>query len=130
MTRKQITPDWPSAGRARIAQAVRAGDFVYTSGQVAYDRNGNVVGKGDMKAQARQTFANIRELLALAGASMDDVVKITAFVVDMSKYADYSAARAEAFPGNVPASSTVSTPRLVNPDLLVEVEAVAYKPVP
>ena len=130
MTRKQIVPDWPSAGRARIAQAVRAGDFVYTSGQVAYDRNGNVVGKGDMKAQARQTFANIRELLALAGASMDDVVKITAFVVDMSKYADYSAARAEAFPGNVPASSTVSTPRLVNPDLLVEVEAVAYKPVP
>ncbi len=130
MTRKQITPDWPSAGRARIAQAVRAGDFVYTSGQVAYDRNGNVVGKGDMKAQARQTFANIRELLALAGASMDDVVKITAFVVDMSKYADYSAARAEAFPGNVPASSTVSTPRLVNPDLLVEVEAVAYKPAP
>ena len=82
-----------------------------------------------MKAQARQTFANIKELLALAGASMDDVVKITAFVVDMSKYADYSAARAEAFPGNVPASSTVSTPRLVNPDLLVEVEAVAYKPV-
>ena len=129
MTRKQITPDWPSAGRARIAQAVRAGDFVYTSGQVAYDRNGNVVGMGDMKAQARQTFANIRELLALAGASMDDVVKITAFVVDMSKYADYSAARAEAFSGNVPASSTVSTPRLVNPDLLVEVEAVAYKPV-
>jgi enamine deaminase RidA (YjgF/YER057c/UK114 family) len=48
LTRKQITPDWPSAGRARIAQAVRAGDFVYTSGQVAYDRNGNVVGKGDM----------------------------------------------------------------------------------
>jgi enamine deaminase RidA (YjgF/YER057c/UK114 family) len=53
---------------------------------------------------------------------------VRAFVVDMSKYAEYSAARTEAFPGNVPASSTVTTPRLVNPDLLVEVEAVAYKP--
>jgi enamine deaminase RidA (YjgF/YER057c/UK114 family) len=126
--RRQIVPDWPSAKRVRIAQAVRAGDFIYTSGQVAYDRDGNVVGKGDMKAQARQTFANIRDLLALEGATMDDVVKITAFVVDMSRYAAYSEARAEAFPGNVPASSTVSTPRLVNPDLLVEVEAVAYRP--
>ena len=126
--RRQIVPDWPSAKRVWIAQAVRAGDFIYTSGQVAYDRDGNVVGKGDMKAQARQTFANIRDLLALEGATMDDVVKITAFVVDMSRYAAYSEARAEAFPGNVPASSTVSTPRLVNPDLLVEVEAVAYRP--
>lgn len=127
--RKQIIPDWPSAKRVRIAQAVRAGDFIYTSGQVAYDHDGNIVGKGDMKAQAKQTFANIRDVLALAGATMDDVVKITAFVVDMSKYGEYSAARTEAFPGNLPASSTVSTPRLVNPDLLVEVEAVAYRPV-
>jgi len=126
--RQNFRPDWPSARRVRISQAVRIGDLVYTSGQVAYDRDGNIVGRGDMSAQSRQVFANIRDVLALAGASMDDVFKITAFITDMSKYADYSAARSEAFPNDPPASSTVSTPRLVNPELLVEVEAIAYRP--
>ncbi|MBM3959768.1 MAG: RidA family protein [SAR202 cluster bacterium] len=128
MPRQNFRPDWPSARRVRISQAVRIGDLVYTSGQVAYDRDGNIVGRGDMSAQSRQVFANIRDVLALAGASMDDVFKITAFITDMSKYADYSAARSEAFPNDPPASSTVSTPRLVNPELLVEVEAIAYRP--
>ncbi len=70
-------------------------------------------------------FENVRAVLGEAGASLDDVVKITAFITDMSRYADYAAARAEAFPNNIPASATVATPSLVNPDLLVEVEAVA-----
>lgn len=128
MPRQNFRPDWPSARRVRISQAVRIGDLVYTSGQVAYDRDGNIVGRGDMSAESCQVFANIRDVLALAGASMDDVFKITAFITDMSKYADYSAARSEAFPNDPPASSTVSTPRLVNPELLVEVEAIAYRP--
>ncbi len=70
-------------------------------------------------------FENVRAVLGEAGASLDDVVKITAFITDMSRYADYAAARAEVFPNNIPASATVATPSLVNPDLLVEVEAVA-----
>ena len=98
---------------------------MYTSGQVALDPEGNLVGKDDMGAQARQVFENIRAVLAEAGGSMDDVVKITSFITDMSQYADFAAARTEAFPSNIPASSTVATPELVNPDLLVEVEAVA-----
>ena len=123
--RKKLSPDWPWAKSHRIAQGVQVGDTVYTSGQIAMDPEGNVVGKGDLGAQARQVFDNIRAVLAEAGATMDDVVKITAFITDMSQYADYSAARAEAFSNNVPASSTVSCPVLVSPDLLVEVEAVA-----
>ena len=98
---------------------------MYTSGQVALDPEGNLVGKDDMGAQARQVFENIRAVLAEAGGSMDDVVKITSFITDMSQYADFAAARTEAFPNDIPASSTVATPELVNPDLLVEVEAVA-----
>ena len=69
--------------------------------------------------------SSISEALAEAGATMDDVVKILAFITDMSKYADYAAARSEAFPNNLPASSSVATPGLVDSNLLVEVEAVA-----
>ena len=123
--RVEINPDWPWAKDFRIAQGVKVGDTVYVSGQVGFDREGHVVGGNDMKAQAKQTFENIEAVLAEAGATMEDVVKILAFITDMDKYPDYAAARSEAFPRNIPASATVSTPVLVNPDLLVEVEAIA-----
>ena len=123
--RTQLNPDWPWARNFRISQGVRVGDTVYVSGQVALDPQGDLVGGDDMTAQARQVFANIREVLAEAGAAMDDVVKIVAFITDMSQYAGYAAARVEAFPNNIPASSTVGVAQLVNPDLLVEVEAIA-----
>ena len=123
--RTQLNPDWPWARNFRISQGVRVGDTVYVSGQVALDPQGDLIGGDDMMAQARQVFANIREVLAEAGATMDDVVKITAFITDMSQYAGYAAARVEAFPYNIPASSTVGVAQLVNPDLLVEVEAIA-----
>ena len=123
--RIELNPDWPWAKEIRIAQGVQVGDTVYVSGQVGFDMEGNIVGGDDMKAQAQQVFENIRAVLAEAGATMDDVVKILAFLTDMSRYADYAAARAEAFPNTIPASATVATPGLVNPDLLVEVEAVA-----
>jgi enamine deaminase RidA (YjgF/YER057c/UK114 family) len=123
--RVEINPDWPWAKNYRISQAVRVGTTIYVSGQVAFDRDGKVVGGNNMGEQSRQVFANIREILSVAGASMDDVVKITAFLVDLSRYSEYSAARAEAFPNNIPASTAVSAPSLVMPDFLVEVEAVA-----
>jgi reactive intermediate/imine deaminase len=126
--RTQVNPDWPWARNFRISQAIKVGNTVYTSGQVAYDGSGNIVGQGDMKVQAAQVFKNIREVLAEAGASMDDVVKITAFITDMSQYSGYAEARTEAFPNNVPASSTVSVPVLVDSGLLVEVEAIAHIP--
>ena len=97
--RTELKPDWPWASNFSIAQGVKVGDEVFVSGQVALDRDGNVVGAGDMKAQTRQTFENIRTVLAEAGATMDDVVKILAFITDMSKYPDYAAVRAEAVSG-------------------------------
>jgi 2-iminobutanoate/2-iminopropanoate deaminase len=123
--RVQLIPDWPWAASAGIAQGVRSGDRIYVSGQVAFDRDGKLVGEGDMTAQTRQVFANIAAVLAEAGAGLNDVVKITAFITDMSQYRDYAAARAEAFPTVLPASATVTTPALVLPELLVEVEAIA-----
>ena len=101
------------------------GDTIYVSGQGPLDPEGQLVGEGDMTAQSRQVFANIRAVLAEAGATMDDVVKITSFITDTGRYAEYAAARAEAFPNQVPASSTVTVADLVLPGMLVEVEAIA-----
>ena len=123
--RAEINPYWPWAKNYRISQGVRVGQTIFVSGQVAFDPDGNVVGGDDMKAQSTQVFENIRAVLAEAGATMDDVVKITAFLTDLSRYSDYSAARAEAFPNNIPASTAVSAPALVMPYFLVEVEAIA-----
>ena len=123
--RIELNPPWPWVSQFRIAQGVQVGNSVYVSGQVAFDPEGNLVGGNDMGAQSRQVFVNIQAVLAEAGATMEDVVKITAFLTDMSRYAEYAAARTEAFPNNIPASATVATPTLVNGDLLVEVEAIA-----
>lgn len=123
--RKAHNPPWPWAEKFRISQAVQVGDTVYVSGQGPLDPQGNLVGEGDMAVQSRQVFANIRAVLAEAGATMDDVVKITSFITDTGRYAEYSAARAQAFPNHVPASSTVTVADLVLPGMLVEVEAIA-----
>ena len=123
--RKAHNPDWPWAEKFRISQAVQVGDTIYISGQGPLDPEGHIVGDDDMAAQSRQVFANLRAVLAEAGATMDEVVKITGFITDTSRYAEYSAARAEAFPDNIPASSTVTVADLVLPGMLVEVEAIA-----
>ena len=123
--RKAYNPAWPWIENFRISQAVQVGDTIYVSGQGPLDSEGQLVGAGDMAAQSRQVFANIRAVLAEAGATMDDVVKITSFITDTSRYAEYAAARAEAFPNQIPASSTVTVADLVLPGMLVEVEAIA-----
>ena len=123
--RKAHNPNWPWAEKFRISQAVQVGDTVHVSGQGPLDPQGNIVGNDDMSVQSQQVFANLRAVLAEAGATMDDVVKITGFITDTGRYAEYSAARAEDFPNNIPASSTVTVADLVLPGMLVEVEAIA-----
>ena len=79
----------------------------------------------DVYTQSGQVFKNIENLLAVAGATMADVIKINKFLTDMSQYGEFSKARNEAFPTGVPASASYSTLTLVLPSLLVEVEAIA-----
>jgi enamine deaminase RidA (YjgF/YER057c/UK114 family) len=104
------------------------GRTVYVAGQVALDVKGEVVGKGDLRAQARQVFENLRIALAGAGASYKDVVKWTTYVVNL-KADDLPVireARAEALKDATPPASTlVGVQALANPDFLIEVEAVA-----
>ena len=101
-------------------------DVVYVAGQVAWDKNGEVVGKGDLLAQSRQVFKNTKEVLGLAGASLNDVVRLTQYFVDMSDIGAYRQARREAMPGLACITTGVSgQPPLAHPDLLLEVEAMA-----
>lgn len=116
---------WTWADNLSHDIGIQVDDTIWVSGMVAFDPEGRIVGQGDMRAQADQVFANIAAVLAEAGATLDDVVKITAWLTDMSQYSGYNDARAAAFTSRLPASATVHSPQLVRDGLLVEVEAVA-----
>ena len=109
----------------RLAQAMRVDDTVYVGGQVAWDENGEVVGRGDLLAQSRQVFKNIKEVLELAGASLNDVVRLTMYFIDMSDIHAFRQTRREAMPGVTCLTTGVQVARLTQPDLLLEVEAMA-----
>lgn len=124
MARKTFYPN-PDMKPSGFSPATRASNTVYVSGQVAADAQGNVVGKGDARAQTEQCFKNIEAALTAAGASMDDLTKITCFLVNGDDYSAYASVRLSQFPQNGPASSTVMISALVSPDYLVEIEAIA-----
>ena len=129
---RQSTPEgaggWSVAdakGEIRFAQAIRIGNVIYLAGQVAWDENGEIVGKGDLLAQSRQVFKNIQEILELAGASLNDIVRLTQYFMDMSDIHAFRQARREAMPGVTCITTGVQVARLTQPDLLLEVEAMA-----
>ena len=124
-TKKLLNPDWPRASSADFAQGVQVGDAIFVSGQVAQAPDGSLVGEGDMEVQARQVFANIEEVLALGGATVNDICRITTYVTDMSDYAEYARVRKEIFPNADIASATVSGVALVRAGFLIEIEATA-----
>jgi enamine deaminase RidA (YjgF/YER057c/UK114 family) len=114
-------------GYSHIA-IVPAGRQLHISGQVALDAAGNVVGKGDIGAQAEQVFANLKIALAAGGADFSKVFKLVTYVVNLTpdKLPPVRAARAKYFgDGPYPASTLVGVTALVNPDLLLEVEVIA-----
>jgi enamine deaminase RidA (YjgF/YER057c/UK114 family) len=92
------------------------------------DGSGKLVGAGDCEGQSRQVMANIRAIVETAGATMQDVVKITCYLINGADYPAYSKVRSETFPSDPPASTTVMVAALVRPELLVEVEAVVHVP--
>jgi len=108
-----------------------AAGFVFVSGQVGYDRDGIVVGKGDMRAQAEQVFASLAHNLKAAGARWSDVVKMNGYMVGMNPEAvnQYREVRSRFLdPAAMPASTLVGVERLVHDDLLLEVEVIAALP--
>jgi enamine deaminase RidA (YjgF/YER057c/UK114 family) len=119
-------PDGVAPAAAYTHVVLGTGRFVAISGQLALDEAGELVGEGDPAAQARQVFENLRRCLAAAGATFDDVVKLTFFVTDMAHMPAVRAARAEHIPDDrLPAASAVQVVSLVRPEFLMEIEAFA-----
>jgi enamine deaminase RidA (YjgF/YER057c/UK114 family) len=107
---------------------VNGGSMIFTSGIVADDTNGNIIGKGDLKAQVKQAFDNLKIVLAAAGAEFKDVVKMTYYVVNYKpeQIPMIREVRANYLPTeNPPASTLVGVAALFNADVLIEIEAVA-----
>jgi len=127
MQRKTIDPGWTWDDGLPLAQARQIGNTIYVSGQVAYNSAGQLVGEGDMRAQTRQVFDNIQAVLAAAGASLGDIIKINTYITDQSKFMDMLEARKEIFGATPPASTAVVVAGLAFPGLLIEVEAIAVK---
>ena len=104
------------------------GKVLHISGQVSEDVDGKIVGAGDIKVQTRQVLNNITKVLDAVGGQMSDVTKVTVFIKDMSMLEDIHQVRSEFFTPPYPASSLVQVVALVNPDFLIEIEAVAVIP--
>ena len=108
-----------------LPPAVRAGDFVYVSGQVPTGPDGRVV-EGGIEAETRQVLENVRSVLELAGCTLDDVVKTTVWLRDREDFAAFNKAYGEFFRTNLPARSTAESRLMI--DIAVEIEAIAYRP--
>ena len=108
-----------------FSPAVRAGDFVYVSGQVPADAAGEIVA-GGIEAQTRQVFVNLKAALALAGCTLADVCKATVWLDDARDFGAFNRVYLEQFSGHKPARSTTEARLMV--DAKVEIDVIAYKP--
>ena len=114
-------------GYSHVVEAT-GGKTVYISGQIALDKDGKVVGEGDMKAQAEQVFKNLQTALASAGATFKDVVKMNTYTTDMSQVQPIRDVRARYFGDTVPASTLVQVVHLARPEFMLEIEVIAIVP--
>jgi 2-iminobutanoate/2-iminopropanoate deaminase len=129
MSRRAISnPKLPAPMRGGAFSAgieAPAGRTVYVSGQVSMDADGNVVGEGDIKRQTETVLEHVKTVLEEAGGTMEEIVKVTVFIRDMRLYDEIHEIRRRYFEEPYPASSMVEVSALIDPRLLIEIEAVA-----
>jgi len=121
MTKKQTL----GSSHVPLSPAVRAGDFVFVSGQVPVGEDGSIV-PGGIGPETDQVLANVAKALALAGCTLADVIKTTVWLRDRDDFAAFNEAYGKHFPSEPPARSTAESRLMI--DIAVEIEAIAYKP--
>jgi enamine deaminase RidA (YjgF/YER057c/UK114 family) len=127
MEKTQVNP-WTWQDQWGFSQGWKvdgAKTLIFVSGQASISANGEVVHQDDFKAQARLTLENLKTVLEKAGASLDNIVKLTGYFINMENLPDFGAIQAEFFKGHAPASTVVGVTSLALPGMLVEVEAYA-----
>ncbi|MGE5570787.1 MAG: RidA family protein [Rhodospirillales bacterium] len=123
---ERISPPGAPSPRGPYSPAVRAGDFIYISGQGPVDPETDRLSTGDIRHETRLVLSNIRRILASCGAAMSDVVKCTVFLADAAEFGAMNEVYGEFFGDNKPARTTVEA-KFVAP-MRVEIDCVAYKP--
>ena len=118
-------PEAKPVANYKMATRLEGGRLLYVSGQVAWDTNGNIIDKGDVRAQARQTFENLRGVLRAAGGDLSSLMKVTTYITKIEDFPAVAQARSEVFQGELPASTLIVVKSLFHPDFLIEVEGVA-----
>lgn len=132
VTRQKIQPESLNVRRiggqalySHVVAVTGGGRQIFVAGQLARDKEGNCVGKGDMGAQIEQVGRNIEACLKVAGASLSDIVKTTTFVTDIDEFFRHNEVRMRYLGAALPTSTTVEVRRLAGPDFMVEIEAIA-----
>ena len=121
-----VSPAVAEAPPGRWSNAIRAGEFLFISGQVSRANDGKTMeGKGEYE-QSKIIFTRIKNLVEAAGGTLDDVARVTIYVVDIKKNTEVWRARQEFFKGDFPASTLVQVAALGTPEVLVEIEAIAH----
>lgn len=123
--REIVNPPGVHTPQANYSHVARAGNTLYISGQVAVDREGNLVGRGDAEAQAAQCFRNLIAIVEHFGGSKDNLLKLTTYITNWGFRPLVAAARDRILSAPYPASTLVVISALASPDFLVEIEAIA-----
>jgi enamine deaminase RidA (YjgF/YER057c/UK114 family) len=119
---------WSPFGVFSMAVLQGDGQIVHLKGQVSLDQSGRVIGPNDMRVQVRRVLENIREVLASMGGQMSDVVSLVHYATDIEQFMSTGDIRKEYFSAPFPVTTTVQVGRLYNPDLMIEITAVAEIP--
>ena len=127
MATKVIQPQSLSDPRPRYSQGILAdgGKLLFIAGQTASDKDGNVVGKGDIEAQSHQVFRNLSAVLQEAGGSLDNLVMTTTYITDRKYREGYNRVRTQYYKKEPPTSTLVIVSGLAHPDYLIEIAGVA-----